>query len=476
MPERGCVIGLIGLGVMGRNFALNMADHGFAVAVYNRTAERTREFMAREAGERNIRAAYDLPMFVSLLRRPRAILMLIAAGAAVDAVIEELLPFLEPSDLLIDSGNSHFTDTNRRSKYLTDKGLLYMGLGISGGEYGARHGPSLMPGGPREGYERIRPILEAAAAKVKGEPCVTYLGSGSAGDYVKMVHNGIEYGLMQLIAETYDLLKRGLGLKPEELHAVYDGWNRVELNGYLLEITAQIFRQQDDQTGAPLIDLILDEARQKGTGMWTSWDAMDLQVATPTIDVAVVMRGLSGYKAERQAASQALPGANPKFPRDRKRFLGQLKNALYGSMIITYAQGMALLAKASQAYGYGLNLEAVARVWRGGCIIRAALLEDIRAAYQLRPDLPNLLLNDHLGKEVAGRQADLRAVVGLAARTGLPTPGLMVSLSYFDAYRSAWLPANLIQAQRDFFGAHTYERVDAPGVFHTQWGETRGEP
>lgn len=476
MDERGCALGLIGLGVMGRNFALNIADHGFAVAVYNRTGERTREFMAREAGERNIRAAYDLGMFVSLLRRPRAILMLIAAGAAVDVVIEELLPLLEPGDLLIDSGNSHFTDTNRRSKYLADKGLLYMGLGISGGEYGARHGPSLMPGGPREGYERIRAILEAAAAKVKGEPCVNYLGSGSAGDYVKMVHNGIEYGLMQLIAETYDLLKRGLGLKPEELHAVYDGWNRTELNGYLLEITAQIFRQQDDQTGGPLIDLILDEAWQKGTGMWTSWDAMDLQVATPTIDVAVVMRGLSGYKAERQAASQVLPGANLKFPRDRKRFLGQLKNALYAGMIITYAQGMALLTKASQAYGYGLNLEAVARVWRGGCIIRAALLEDIRAAYQLRPDLPNLLLNDHLGKEVTGRQADLRAVVGLAAQSGLPAPGLMACLAYFDAYRSAWLPANLIQAQRDFFGAHTYERVDAPGVFHTRWGESRGEP
>lgn len=471
MGKQGCDVGLIGLGTMGRNFVLNMADHGYRVAVYNRTTEKTREFMETEVEDRPIQAGYELPDFVGGLRPPRAIMMLLAAGDPVDQVIRELFPLLSPGDLLIDGGNSHFTDTNRRGRILAGKKLLFMGLGISGGESGARHGPSLMPGGPREAYDRVGQILEAAAAKVGGDPCVTYLGPGSAGHYVKMVHNGIEYGLMELIAETYDLLHRGLGLTPGELAAIYDRWNQGELNSFLLEITAKIFGRQDDQTGKPLIDLILDKAKQKGTGMWTSWDAMDLQVGTPSIDVAVVMRDLSGYKGEREAAAQVLSGPRLSFEGDKERFVGKLQNALYAGMIITYAQGMALLKTASQTYGYGLDLEAVARIWRGGCIIRAALLEDIRAAFKAKGDLANLLLDPRLGQAVMTRQTDLRDVVCAATELGLPAAGLMGSLAYYDAYRSARLPANLIQAQRDFFGAHTYERVDAAGTFHTQWEE-----
>jgi len=471
MSQQGCDIGLIGLGTMGRNFVLNLADHGFSVAVYNRTAEKTKDFMENEVGPRPIQPGYDLPEFIGLLRRPRAIILLVAAGEPVDAVLRELLPLLTPGDLIIDGGNSHFTDTNRRGRFLAGRQLDFMGLGISGGEAGARHGPSLMPGGSREGYDRVLPMLEAAAAQVKGEPCVTYLGPRSAGHYVKMVHNGIEYGLMELIVETYDLFKRGLGLTPAELAPIYDRWNREELNSFLVEITAKIFTRQDDRTGRPLIDLILDKAKQKGTGMWTSWDAMDLQVGTPTIDAAVVMREMSGFKEERQIASLVLAGPSPAFTGDREGAIDRMKNALYASMIATYAQGLALLRKASATYGYGLDLEAVARIWRGGCIIRAALLEDIRTAFKNKADLPNLLLDPRLGQEFLSRAADLREVVQMAAALGLPAPGLMATLSYFDAYRSAELPANLIQAQRDFFGAHTYERLDAPGAFHTEWEE-----
>jgi 6-phosphogluconate dehydrogenase len=377
MKNQGCDIGLIGLGVMGRNLVLNMADQGFLVAVYNRTTGKTREFIEKESGSRDIRGGYNLKEFTSLLRKPRAILLLVKAGPPVDAVIEELLSYLEPGDLLIDGGNSYFRDTNTRSKSLAEKGFPYLGMGISGGEYGARHGPSMMPGGSKEAYERVLSILEATAAKVGGEPCVTFLGPTSAGHYVKMVHNGIEYGLMELIAETYDLMKRGLGLTNDELHVVYNKWNQGELKSYLIEITAQIFLQRDDKTDKRLIDMILDEAKQKGTGKWTSWSAMDLQVPTPTVDAAVMMRDLSGYRVERKTAAQMIHVPKTTFKGDRDRFISQLRNALYASMIITYTQGMALLKQASNAYGYGLNLEAVARIWRGGCIIRAALLEDI---------------------------------------------------------------------------------------------------
>ncbi len=467
--SQDCDIGLIGLGTMGRNFVLNMADHGFTVAAYNRTTEKTRDFMATEVGSRPIQAGYDLKEFVGLLKKPRAVILLVAAGDPVDAVIRELLPLFEPGDLIIDAGNSHFTDTNRRFKSLAAKKLHFMGMGISGGEAGARYGPSLMPGGHREIYDRVGPILEAAAAHVNGDPCVAYLGPGSAGHYVKMVHNGIEYGLMELIVETYDLFKRGLGLTPAELAPIYDAWNQAELNSFLLEITAKIFTRQDDQTGRFLVDMILDKAKQKGTGMWTSWDAMDLQVGTPTIDAAVVMRDLSGYKEERRNAAKVLAGPTHTFAGDRPRFIEQVKNALYASMIATYSQGLALLQRASLAYTYNLDLEAVARIWRGGCIIRAALLEDIRTAYKPRPDLPNLLMAPHLAQAFLAREADLRQVVQVAAGLGLPAPALMATLGYFDAYRSAVLPANLIQAQRDFFGAHQYERLDTPGSFHTEW-------
>ena len=469
MSNQGCDIGLIGLGVMGRNFVLNMADHGYSVAAYNRTAEKTKDFMENEVGDRPIKAGYEMKEFIGLLKKPRAVILLVAAGDPVDAVIKELLPLMEPGDLIIDGGNSHFTDTNRRVKFLSGKDMHFFGMGISGGEAGARYGPSLMPGGSLAMYDRVGPILEAASAHVNGDPCVTYLGPGSAGHYVKMVHNGIEYGIMELIVETYDLMKRGLGLTPPELAPIYDAWNKAELNSYLVEITAKIFTKKDDRTGNFLVDMILDKAKQKGTGMWTSWDAMDLQSGTPTIDVAVVMRDMSGYKDERGAAAKLLSGPASTFTGDKERFIGLLRNALYASMIATYAQGMALLHKASKAYAYNLDLEAVARIWRGGCIIRAALLEDIRNAYKAKADLPNLLMDPQLGKEFMTREADLREVVQVAATLGLPAPGFMVTLGYYDACRSAVLPANLIQAQRDFFGSHQYERLDASGSFHTQW-------
>jgi 6-phosphogluconate dehydrogenase len=469
MPEQDCQIGLIGLGVMGRNFALNMADHDFSVAVYNRTTERTEDFVKNEVGSRDIRAGYSLEEFVGLLQRPRSILLLVSAGKAVDAVIDELLPLLEPGDLIIDGGNSHFADTDRRDQTLAEKKFLFMGMGISGGELGARYGPSLMPGGPREGYERVKTILEAAAAQVNGDPCVAYLGPGSAGHYVKMVHNGIEYGVEQLLAETYDLLKLGVGLNNDELAAVYSRWNDEELKSYLIEITGKIFLQEDDRTGKRLIDVILDVARQKGTGIWTAQEAKDQRVPAPTIDLAVVMRCLSEFKEERETASRKLTGPEVRSPEDREAVIGQIKNALYAATIVTYAQGMALLRRASTTHGYNLDLEAVARIWRDGCIIRAALLEDIRAAYKKQADLPNLLLDDHFGQEIMKRQADWRAAVSHAVAWGLPVSGLAASLAYYDAYRRARLPANLTQAQRDFFGSHTYERIDAKGTFHTEW-------
>jgi 6-phosphogluconate dehydrogenase len=459
---------------MGKNLVINIASHGFSVAVYNRTAEKTREFMEHEAKGQKVFAGYTIKEFIRLLNQPRAVLILVNAGPPVDAVVEEILPFLEAGDLIIDGGNSHYSDTDRRGKSLAEKGVLSMGMGISGGEYGARHGPSMMPGGPKEAYERVRPILEAAAAKVDGEPCVTYLGSGSSGHYVKMVHNGIEYGIMELIAETYDLMKRGLGLTNDELHSVYERWNQGELSSYLMEITAKIFQQPDERTGKRLIDMILDQARQKGTGKWTSCDAMDLQIPTPTIDAAVIARDLSGQKSERETASRILQRPGPAFKGERKTFIDQIRDALYVSMIITYGQGMSLLQGASRAYGYDLNLEAVARIWRGGCIIRAVLLNDIRKACQNRPDLASLLLDPHLSREVMDREASLRRVVITAIEMGLPAPALMATLAYFDGYRSAWLPANLTQAQRDYFGAHTYERIDQKGVFHTKWDSSIG--
>ena len=459
---------MIGLGVMGRNFVLNMADHGYSVAGYDIDREKV-DALRKEAGSRKVYSSENLREFVGLLLEPRAVMMLVPAGPPVDSVIKDVVPHLKKGDLIIDGGNSYFRDTDRREKNLREKGIGYLGVGISGGERGARYGPSMMPGGPKTAYDRVKTLFEAASAHVDKEPCVTYLGPGSAGHYVKMVHNGIEYGLLQLIAETYDIMKRGLGLTNDELHEVYKSWNEKELNGYLIEITANIFSHTDDKTGKRLIDVILDAARQKGTGMWTSEDALELQVPVPTIDVAVAMRNLSAIEKERREASKVLKGPATEFKGDRKIFIERLRNALYAAVIVTYTQGMNQLRAASRAYKYGFDLEAVARIWRGGCIIRAALLEDICTAYRGQQDLRSLLSNAHFADAVVSRQDDLRMVVSTASELGIPAPALMISLAYFDAYRSAWLPANLIQAQRDYFGAHTYERVDAEGVFHTQW-------
>jgi 6-phosphogluconate dehydrogenase len=469
MGEQKFEIGLIGLGEMGRNLALNIADHGIPIAVHNRTAEKIKDFMETDGAGRSIGAGYSLSEFIKLLRRPRAILLIISAGRPVDQTIQELLPLLEPNDLIIDGGNSLFSDTDRRERELTGKALLYLGLGISGGGLGARYGPSLMPGGAPQAYERVRPILEAIAAKVNGIPCVTYLGSGSAGHYVKMVHNGIEYGVMQLIAEAYHLLKQGLGLNNDDLSLIFDRWNQTELKAYLIEITARIFRQEDERNEGRLIDKILDQAGQKGTGMWTSVNALELQVPTPTIDLAVVMRDLSGCKQERQAISRLLGEDSLPYQGEREGFIAQLGEALYGGLMLTYGQGLTLLRKASRTYQYGLDLGEVVRIWSGGCIIRAFLLEKILAAYRVQPDLIHPLLDPDLAERMKPCQEALRTVIKGAVELGIPVPGLMASLAYYDSLRSPWLPANLIQAQRDYFGAHTYERVDGPGIFHTQW-------
>ena len=467
-PPQPYEIGMVDLGVMGRNLLLNMADHGFSVAGYDKDAAKV-EALRQESSESHVRGAAHITEFIALLRQPRAVMLLVPAGPPVDSVINDLLAHLQPGDLIIDAGNSYFKDTDVRARNLAAKGIQFLGVGVSGGEEGARHGPSIMPGGPKEAYERVRPAFEAVAAKVNGAPCVTHLGPGSAGHFVKMVHNGIEYGVMQLIAETYDLMKRGLALNDDQLRDVYSKWNNGELNGYLMEISSHIFGKVDETTGRRLIDEILAVAKQKGTGMWTSQSAMELQVPIPTIDLAVAMRDLSVFAKEREQSSAIYQRSIRQFNNGRDTFLAQLSHALFAGMIIIYAQGLALLAVASDQYDYHLDLEAVARIWRGGCIIRAALLEDICAAFHARPDLPNLLLDPQLSRKVMEHQEDLRRVVCQAAESGVPVPGLMVSLGYLDAYRSAWLPANLIQAQRDYFGAHTYERIDAKGTFHTEW-------
>jgi 6-phosphogluconate dehydrogenase len=466
--QSGYELGMVGLGVMGRNFLLNMADHGFSVAGYDK--DRTKvDALKDEAKQRDIRGAADIREFISLLRRPRAVMLLVPAGPPVDAVIGELEGVLESGDLIIDGGNSYFKDTDARLEKLKEKGLSFLGVGVSGGEEGARHGPSIMPGGPKEAYERVRAVFEASAAQANGEPCVAYMGPGSSGHFVKMVHNGIEYALMQLIAEAYDLMKRGLGLTDDELHECFAGWNKGELEGYLIEITAHIFCQPDEKTGRRLIDEIRDVARQLGTGMWTSQSAFELQVPIPTIDAAVAARNLSAREAERAAVSAALPRQAAAFAGERAAFLGQIEGALFAAFITAYAQGMAVLQAASDRYAYRLDLSSVAGIWRGGCIIRSAVLQDIRTAFKGQPSLSNLLLDPVLAQKVADHQEDLRSVVAAAARLGLPAPALMASLGYVDSYRSAWLPANLIQAQRDYFGSHTYERIDAQGTFHTHW-------
>jgi 6-phosphogluconate dehydrogenase len=475
MENKEYDIGMIGLGVMGRNLVLNMSDHDFSVAGYDRDASKVNSLRS-ESGGAKVKGIEDLADFIQSLRVPRAVMLLIPAGSPVDSVIKEILPHLQPGDMIIDGGNSFYKDTRLREKAVGEQGVSFFGVGISGGESGARHGPSIMPGGPKEAYPRIQPILEAIAAHVDGDACVTYLGPDGAGHYVKMVHNGIEYGLMQLIAETYDFMRRGLRMDDGEIHEVYDKWNQDKLNGFLLKITSDIFQQSDQETGKHLIDEILDEAKQKGTGKWTSQDAMDLQIPVPTIDIAVSMRNLSIWKDQRQSASKLFNGhdRDSKDIQDKRpQLLDKLRNALYAGMLLTYTQGMALLYRASHEYEYQLDLEAVARIWRGGCIIRSSILENIRKAYQAsyeaKKELPNLLLDADFGKEVAQRRGDLNDVIRTAADLDIPVPATMTSLAYFDGFRSDWLPANLIQAQRDYFGAHTYERIDEKGSFHTHW-------
>jgi 6-phosphogluconate dehydrogenase len=470
MKETRCELGMIGLGVMGRNLLLNMADHGYSVAGYDKDSTKVQS-LSKEAENRPIRGAETLEKLIAQLREPRMVMLLVPAGPPVDAVISELIPLLKAGDLIIDGGNSYFRDTERRSKELKGKGISYMGVGISGGESGARHGPSIMPGGPKEGYERVRPLFEAIAARVGQIPCVIYLGPGSAGHYVKMVHNGIEYGVMQLIAESYHLMKLAMRLTNDRLHTIYKEWNKTELSGFLIEITADILAQKDDRTGKDLVDVILDEARQKGTGLWTSQEAMTLGVPLPTVDLAVVMRQLSDLKQYRLSASHIGSNGEQVFHGDPDRFIEQIRNALYAAMLITYSQGMSLLRVASDKYRYNLKLQDIAQIWQGGCIIRATLLEKIRRAYEAKPDLLNLLLDSGFVKDIIDRQQQLRAVVQTAVSLAIPVPGLSVSLAYMDGYRSSWLPANLIQAQRDYFGAHTYERVDSAGSYHTEWRE-----
>lgn len=462
--------GVIGLAVMGENIALNVERNGFPIAVYNRTGAKTDEFMAKKAVGKNVVAAYSIEDFVKSLARPRKILVMVQAGAPVDAVIKQLQPFLEKGDMIIDGGNSLYEDTERRTKELESTGLGFVGMGVSGGEEGALNGPSLMPGGTKTAYKELEPILLKISAQVDDGACVTYIGPGGAGHYVKMVHNGIEYGDMQLIAEAYDLLKSALGLNHQQIHEIFAEWNTTdELNSFLIEITADIFNYIDPDTQQPLVELILDAAGQKGTGRWTVQSALELGVPIPTMIAAVNARITSSYKAERVAASQEITGPTGKYEGDAKAFISKIRDALYCSKICSYAQGMALLSKASQEYNYNLNLSEMARIWKGGCIIRAGFLDKIKKAFNENPTLPNLLLAPEFKQTILDRQSAWREVLVVSNQLGIPVPAFSSSLDYFDSYRRARLPQNLTQAQRDYFGAHTYKRIDKEGSFHTEW-------
>jgi 6-phosphogluconate dehydrogenase len=463
-------IGLIGLGVMGQSLALNLERNGFPVAAYNHNPGKTRDFIAGRAKGKQIVGPESLAELVADLEKPRRILLMVPAGPAVDENIAMLKPYLETGDILIDGGNSHFLDTDRRSDALTGEGFRFVGMGVSGGEEGALWGPSIMPGGPLEAWESLAPLLRAISAKAPdGAPCVEHIGPRGAGHYVKMVHNAIEYGDMQLIAEIYDLFRRGLGLTAPEMQTIFAGWNEGVLKSYLIEITAEILGRVDELTGQPLVDVILDEAAQKGTGKWASQNSFDLAAPIPTLNAAVEARVVSALKGQRVAASKVLKGPQRRFRGDRDALIQAAGEALYASKITTYAQGMAMLGMASTEYKYELKLGELAQIWRAGCIIRASLLEDITAAYRRSPGLPNLLLDEAFQAAVQTSQAGWRKVVRTAVGLGLPVPALSTALGYYDAYRSEFLPANLTQAQRDFFGAHTYRRLDRDGAFHTEW-------
>jgi 6-phosphogluconate dehydrogenase len=463
-------IGIVGLGVMGGNLALNMERNGFPVAGYDLDAKKTRAFLEGPAKGKNVLGVESPSALMEALEKPRRILIMVPAGPAVDSAIEHLKSHLEPGDILMDGGNSLFSDTDRRSKALEAEGFRYIGTGVSGGEEGALWGPAIMPGGQREAWEAVAPILRAIAARAEdGEPCVEYMGPRGAGHYVKMVHNGIEYGDMQLIAECYDLMHRGLGIPADELHTIFSEWNQRELKSYLIEITANIFAEKDDLTGKPIVDVILDEAQQKGTGKWASQNAFDIGAPIPTINAAVESRILSSLKPQRVAASKVLTGPSASFTGDRNQLIKAIEQALYASKITSYAQGLSLMQLASAEYKYDLRPRDIAKIWRSGCIIRATLLGDIMAAYERNPNLTNLLLDDSFRAAVESRQQAWRLVVQTAVGLGIPVLAMSASLAYFDAYRSERLPANITQAQRDYFGAHTYRRTDREGSFHTEW-------
>lgn len=470
-------IGLIGLAVMGQNLALNINDHGFTVAVFNRTLARVDEFMEGNAKDTKIIGTHSIEELIGTLKRPRRVMLMIMAGKPVDQVIEELLPHLEEGDIIIDGGNSNYEDTMRRTAYLESKGLLYIGTGISGGEEGARHGPSIMPGGSPEAWPHVKPIFQAIAAKVEdGTPCCDWVGENGAGHYVKMVHNGIEYGDMQLISESYHVMKEALGMSADEMHEIFAEWNTGKLDSYLIEITSDIMAFKDTD-GQPLLEKILDTAGQKGTGRWTAISALDMGIPLSLITEAVLARSLSALKEERVAASKVLSGPKPKFDGDREAFLADLHDALYAAKMISYTQGYMLMRAAAEEYHWNLNYGGIALMWRGGCIIRSVFLGKIKDAFDKDADLSNLLLDSYFNQEVGAAQGAWRRVVAKAVEMGIPVPAMSSALAFYDSYRRERLPANLIQAQRDYFGAHTYERVDEPcgKVFHTDWTGTGGE-
>jgi 6-phosphogluconate dehydrogenase len=462
--------GMIGLGTMGRNLLLNMADHGFKAIGFDLDPVKGKLLEESATPGTKVKGENTLANMVNQLQTPRKIMMLVPAGKPVDDVIHSLLPLVSPGDIIIDGGNSHYTDTIRRVAFVREKGFHFMGIGISGGERGARTGPSIMPGGDPEAYEIVRPILEAVSAKVNGSACVAHLGNGAAGHYVKMVHNGIEYAIMQLISETYQLLHEGKGLSNDELHKVYRSWNEGELQSFLIEITRDIFLQNDDKTSGRLVDMILDKAGAKGTGKWTSQDSMDLGVPVPVIDIAVSLRDLSAAKEERVQASVLYKSGTREIAVPSEVFISQLADALYFSMIVCYAQGMALLFRASSELKMDIPLPEVVRIWRGGCIIRSAMLDVFLKAFKENERLPNLLLDKQVAGILQAKKQNMVTVIMHATQTGYPIAALMTSFCYLEAYRSEFLPTNLIQAQRDYFGAHTYQRVDMPGIFHTEWG------
>ena len=464
--------GVIGLAVMGENIALNIERNGFPIAVYNRSRSKTDAFMENRAGGKDVVPTFSLEEFVGALERPRRILLMVQAGQPVDLVIDGLKPLLDPDDMIIDGGNSLYDDTERRVKDLEGAGFNFIGMGVSGGEEGALNGPSLMPGGSKAAYDAIEPIVTKIAAQVDDGPCVTYIGQGGSGHFVKMVHNGIEYGDMQLIAEAYDLLKNTLGLGHEELHEIFTEWNKTEeLDSFLIEITADIFKKMDEETGKALVEVIVDKAGQKGTGRWTVMSALELGVSIPTITAAVNARIMSSIKEERVIAAKDLTGPTATFEGDKKAFVNKIRDALYCSKICSYAQGMDLLSKASALNGYDLDLGETARIWKGGCIIRAAFLNKIKKAYDENAKLANLLLAPEFKQTILDRQDAWREVIATAAKIGVPVPAFSASLDYFDSYRRENLPQNLTQAQRDYFGAHTYQRLDKEGIFHTEWAE-----